>query len=708
MILLCLKLYHTKRRMFEMEMPEFRKNYLENIKAVAAVENTDTAEAFVQVTCDCLVRGELFDDYEISYYDDLVKRRKFRIDAYSYNDYDKFMSLIISDFIGDAEHGRLTLTEANTLFSRLSVVVEESFSGKLKDIVEISTPAYDLVDLLFTKRSEIRKLKFYIITDKEMSEKIGTIEEKTIHDIQCEYHVWDIGRLHRLLDSEDGHEPVEIALDSLVENGLPCLVASNVEIEHCNCYLCVLPGELLANIYDTYGSRLLEGNVRTFLSARGNVNKSIRRTILGNEKNMFFAYNNGIAATASEVRIKTIMGQPHLTYVKNLQIVNGGQTTASLSNTRYKDKAKLDGIYVQMKLTVVEDINLANEIIPNISRCSNSQNKVSEADFFSNHEFNIRMQKISRQLYAPAALGVQYETHWFYERARGQYENEQSKMTPSQKKHFVLVNPKTQLFDKTTLAKVENAWRGFPHTASAGAQKSFKKWAETIVDEWNKHSDVFNDLYFKNLVSVLIIFRFLEKAIPKQNWYESGYRANIIVYTIAYLNVKITEQFPGKMLDRNSIWQMQRLDDNLETLLIAIAKHIFEFITDDRRPVMNVTEWCKRIDCWEQCKKLSFQLSSDVETHLAYINDVATDVRASKKEQKIQNGIDCQLEVVQKGSDYWKRLAAFILQKRILTEKEMGILQSALSIDRGKLPSDKQSAVILQILEKARDEGFTE
>lgn len=691
-----------------MDLSDFRKDYLENVKAVAAVDNIGTAEAFVQTTCDNLVAGDIFDDYEISYYNDIVKRKRLRVDAYSYDDYDKSMSIVIADFWGASENVHLTQTDAKSLFGKLAATVSESFSGKLKDIVEISTPTYDLVDLLYSKRQEIRKLKFFIVTDKEMSGTISSFENSEINQIPCEYHLWDIVRLNRLLDSGDGHEPIEIAFDSIIPGGIPCLAASSVEMQHCKCYLSLLPGSVLADIYDVYGSRLLEGNVRTFLSARGNVNKGIRRTIMGNDKNMFFAYNNGIAATASEVKIKSTDGQPHIVYIKNLQIVNGGQTTASLSNTRFKDKASLDGIFVQMKLTVVDDKDTASEIIPFISRCSNSQNKVSEADFFSNHEFNIRMQKISRRLYAPATLGMQNETHWFYERARGQYENEQSKMTASQKRKFIQMNPKSQLFDKTMLAKIENAWRGFPHIASAGAQKSFKKWAETIVGEWEKNSDVFNDLYFKNLVSALIIFRYLEKTIPKQNWYESGYRANIIVYTISYLNYAVSKQYTGMLFDRNQIWQKQALGDTLENVLIQLSKFIFEYITSENRPVMNVTEWCKRIECWEKCKELNFSLPGCFQDYLIRDEDTKDAERDGRKDRKMVNGIECQLEVVQKGAEFWRRVALFMMNKKSLTEKEMDILQVAVMMDKGRAPSDKQSVIVLGILEKARDEGFNE
>lgn len=691
-----------------MELHEFRKDYLENIKAVAAAENEGTSASFVRVTCDDLVVGELFDDYELCYYTGTSSRRKYRVDSYSYDDYDKSMTMIIADYSGSEEPPRITLTEANTLFGRLKVFAEESIKGKLRDDIEISTPAYDLMDKLCSLKNEIRKLKFYIITDKEMSEKIGTFDENKVGKTPCEYHIWDIVRFYRMKGIGDGHEPVEINLTSIIPNGVPCLLASDVDIASCKCYLSVLPATFLADIYDLYGSRLLEGNVRTFLSARGNVNKGIRRTILSDEKNMFFAYNNGISATASEIQTNLIGGIPHIAYIKDLQIVNGGQTTASLSNTRFKDKASLDGIYVQMKLTVVDNSEIASDIIPNISRCSNSQNKVSEADFFSNHEFNIRMQKISRLLYAPAALGVQYETHWFYERARGQYENEQIKMTPSQKKQFALVNPKYQKFDKTTLAKLENSWRLFPHVASAGAQKSFKKWAEVVVAEWDKNSDVFNDLYYKNIVSLLIIYRTLEKAIPKQDWYESGYRANIIVYSISYIRHKVSEQFPDRSLDLNSIWAKQTLSSDFEKIVLDVAKNIFDCITDESRPVMNVTEWCKREACWEFCKHSNYLLPDTISKMLAYADDIKDEIKSSKKDRKMVNGIETQANVIRKGSKFWKELGGFMLARKLLNPKEMGILQTAVDMDKGKIPSEKQAVVLMGLLEKAKDEGFSE
>ena len=204
--------------------------------------------------------------------------------------------------------------------------------------------------------------------------------------------------------------------------------ACSAATEQYRSYLCVIPGTVLADIYDTYGSKLLEGNVRSFLSTKVAVNKKIRTTIL-NTPRMFFAFNNGVSATAMDVVIENTDHGRFITSVRDFQIINGGQTTASLSNARYKDKASLEGLYVQMKLTAIDEssVDEADELIRNISRSSNSQNKVSDADFFASHPFHRRMEQISRHIFAPAVGGAQYQTRWFYERARGQYLQEQRK-----------------------------------------------------------------------------------------------------------------------------------------------------------------------------------------------------------------------------------------------------------------------------------------
>ena len=693
-----------------MDLREFKKEFIDDVQVTAEAENTGSSEAFVQKTCELLYfYDELSEEHIHCYYEATVGRKKFKVDAYTSYDYDNVYTytLIISDYSGSIEESRLTKSEAEVLYSRLSTFIEECMTGRLKKEIDFSAPIYSLVDEIFSKQKEIRKFALYIVTDKLMSDRITELETKTINDIPCEYHIWDINRLYRLIDRGE-NENDEIVLSEFQVAGIPCLKATSVEIEHCVCYLCVLSGTLLADIFDKYGSKLLEGNVRTFLSVRGKVNKAIRATILSGQKNMFFAYNNGIAATASEICIENINGMPHIVSLKNLQIVNGGQTTASLSNTRYKDKASLDGIYVQMKLTVVDDPELSGEIIPNISKYSNSQNIVKDADFFSNHDFNRRMQKISRQLDAPAAPGFQYGTRWFYERARGQYENEQKKMTASEKRQFQIKNPKNQMFDKTMFAKLENSWLCLPHKVCMGAQINFNFWAERIENDWKLDSDIFNELYFKNVIALLIIYSFLSKQIPKEKWFRKAYKSSIIMYTMSFLSHKINNQFKGKTINRSVIWQNQKLDDVLESVLIEIAEIVHDFIMNAQRPVDSLLTWTKRTECWERCKSLPYELPKIFESILVTEEVINSAIAEGRKTHQSQSGIETQFEVKNYGVSFWKKVIDFVVEKRCLTPTEWSILKTVKNIERGFLPSEKQSAVILKILKKIRDEGFVE
>ncbi|HBL4134426.1 TPA: AIPR family protein, partial [Salmonella enterica subsp. enterica serovar Derby] len=338
------------------------------------------------------------------------------------------------------------------------------------------------------------------------------LESEDIDEIPTECQIWSIERLFNICSSDIGRNAVEIDFKEYTSNGISCLNASETITKDFRSFLCIIPGTVLADIYDKYGSLLLEGNVRSFLSTKVAVNKKIRTTIIDFPER-FFAYNNGISATAMNVQIESTSEGQRLIAAKDFQIINGGQTTASLSNARYKDKCNLNEVFVQMKLTVIEKIadEEAIKLIQDISRSSNSQNKVSDADFFSTHPFHVQMEHFSQKLYARAINGSQFDTKWFYERARGQYLQKQMRLTRAEKKKFLLQNPKNQLITKTDLAKVRNTWDGFPHIVSRGAQTNFIDFAEKTTKEWNKGEvDKFSDKYFQETVALLLIYKYME------------------------------------------------------------------------------------------------------------------------------------------------------------------------------------------------------
>jgi len=689
------------------ELSEYRKSFLESAKASAAGREDGFVASFVNEAASSLLEMGVIPDYELAFYTGSGQRNKrLRVDGYALDDYDWTVSLFIADFSGEEEPETITRTQANQVFDRLEAFIEEAMHGNLHSEMEISTPAYDLVDMLRVHKINIRKIRLFLLTDKIASERIESLPQSDIHGIPVEYHIWDTARFYRIYSSTSGRDELEIDLCQYLPHGVPCLEACSARTDTYRSYLCVLPGEVLADIYDKYGSRLLEGNVRSFLNTKVAVNKKIRETILRNPE-MFFAYNNGIAVTATEVEVKTEDDGLYITRVRDLQIVNGGQTTASISTARYRDKADISKIFVQMKLTEIEPTQ-AEIIIPNISRSSNSQNRVSEADFFSNHPFHIRMEQISRRMFAPAVGGAQHETHWFYERARGQYLQAQARITNTEKNKFLLQNPKGQLINKTDLAKFHNSWLGIPHKVSMGAQKNFLIFAERITEAWDKNDADFNDIFYQESVALALLFRHTERLVTGQSWYEKGYRANIVTYTIALLAYLIKRDFPDRSFDFQSLWKRQGISDSLERQMTILSKVVFDVLTAENRGIQNVTEWSKRETCWDRVRNLPLHLLPEAEEWVVDKEEVLSAARSAKREQKVISGIEAQIFVVNLGAKYWQDMLQWSSQKGLLVSQDEQIALTVAARMPAALPNSYQCKILQETRNKMLSEGFKE
>lgn len=418
---------------------------------------------------------------------------------------------------------------------------------------------------------------------------------------------------------------------------------------------------------------------------------------------MFIAYNNGLTVTAEKVTLSE--DKSHLLSITNMQIVNGGQTTASLFTTRAQEgKDKLKDVYVQVKLTVIPE-DKVEVVVPLISEYANTQNKVSAADFFSNHPFHLRIQDLSRRLIANPSTGNLRGTYWYYERTKGQYNDAMARLTKSEIGKFKLRNPKTQMFTKTDLAKFVLSWDKRPTDVSYGAQKCFAKFASEIGSSWEKKDTIYNELYFKELVAKAIIFRYLDNEIKKQAWY-GGFKANIVTFTIA----RFKEYLDSHNLTFNlqKLWDLQDLPSDIKSYLLAIAQEVNTCIQDTPNPSTNVTEWCKTQSCWENVKKLDVQPDFDLDQYCMWEDDRVSEGRVAASHQKMMNNIEKQKYVIETGCEYWKALAKWILEKKqSISDKESNILALACQFDRtGKIPSEKQCLVLLQLEDRMKQEGF--
>ena len=644
------------------------------------------------------------------------RSKKLRVDGYELDEVDDSIRLLIADFGGGEELETMTRTRADAIFAQLKTFVDESSSGKVwssslsesVQTMELSGTIERRHHLKVDGNRSVSRYRFYLITDAVLSDRVKDLPIDELDGVPIERHIWDIGRLKAVSSSILGTEELEIDFTEFAVGGFPCLRAS--QTKDYDGYLCVIQGDALAELYDRYGSRLLEGNVRSFLSTAVKINKGIQATIRA-EPDRFFVYNNGISATATSAVVKETAEGPMLLSAKYLQIVNGGQTTASLHVAKRKDHADLSAIYVPMKLSVVrpKDTDMLDEMIQKVAKYSNSQTKVSDADFFTNDPFHRAMERLSRSIPAPRVAGSTFNTFWFYERARGQYVNAQARMTIKEKKEFLLKHPRSQLMNKTDLAKFENSWRKLPHMVSRAAQKNFLCFAKYVGEEYGADGAKFdNEVFFKEVVAKAILFRFVEFMMTeaKKSWYGGGYRAQIITYTIAKLVSMIDEQAIGSALDLNSVWARQGVSPALSRQLECIAKSVSVVITTPPVANYDVGEWCKNEECWNKVQGISITLSGELRTELLSKSAIKCAHDDAAGLATIDAVINAVVEVFNLGqTGCWKRLSDWSRQYNCpLVGKEADLVRLA---SQGKwVPSDKQAAALMKVLSRIEQEGF--
>lgn len=682
----------------EQTVEEFFHDFRQEMLAGAEANSTYQLEAFLDAVTKELTETGFIEGFEHCHYRAV---RGMRVDGFWFND-EGALDVFVADFECRRELETLTRTEVEAAFKRLVKFFEASLQSSLEP--DVTTPEYGLVRQIADRNAALLQVNFFLLSERVLSDRFQAFPENTIGGIRTSYHIWDIARLQRQRSSRGHKEPLDIDFVELFGHGISCLPA-NLGSDSYQSFLIVMPATILAALYERYSVRLLEQNVRTFLQARAQVNKGIRATIL-NEPTMFFAYNNGITATAQNVETEATPSGLQITRMTDLQIVNGGQTTASLFHTQRRDKADLVNIFVQMKLSVI-DSEQSEMVVPRISEYANTQNRVNAADFFSNHPFHVRMAEFSRRIWAPAQPGAQRETKWFYERTRGQYIDAQAKLTAGEQKRFKAEYPKTQMFTKTDLAKYENVWDDHPKWVNLGSQKNFARYALRIGNEWDKSSDNINEQYFRRAISRSILFRATEKLVSSQSWYNGGYRANIVAYTLSMLG-EITKR-RNSTVNFQRIWNNQGIDEVLIRTIELVAKAVSDEITNPPQGISNISEWCKKEGCWirlvEKTDAIAGLLPEDFWRGLASNEDNQHEAKSARKVQKIDNDIEGQLQILAIPGVRWKMLCSQMSAKQLLTPKEIGIMNIAAQIPT-KIPSESQSRILVGILERCRSEGI--
>ena len=684
------------------ELDDFQRQFRSDILGGADAHGIIVVESFFDRVSELLQEAGETESGTRAYYEGRFEKKRLRVDGYGGdpNDADGVLCLILCEYFSEETVRTIGAVDIKPLFAMLTDFLRASRSLVFREGLEEASAGFGLADMIATRWPSITKIKLILLTNADSRAKADAFPAGAIDEKPITYNLWDLKRIRKFVEQGLSREDLKIDFLADFGAGIPILRASGGEAA-LDSYLAVIPGKQLAAIYDKWGARLLEANVRAFLQTKGGVNQGIRKTIL-EEPHMFLSYNNGIAATADAILVRQTEHGLEMVAADNLQIVNGGQTTASIHAARKLAGDKLNDIFVQMKLSVVPPERY-EEVVPRISEYANSQNKVSAADFFANHPFHIKVQEMSRRILAPAGERGYMETKWFYERARGQYADERSKLTVAQQKRFDASYPRPQFFTKTDLAKYENSFQCRPHIVSLGAQKNFGDFAKSMETRWGAEGAAITDSWFRRIVAKTIIFKSLEPLVSAALWYEGGYRANIVTYAIAKVVHDALKR--DKVIDFDRIWKVQVLPVELaDALLVAAAKAQF-VILNPVGSVRNLGEWAKKPACWKNLSDLSLSYDDGLNNVLIDIEEQRRRDRDERGDTEVDLGIANQTRVVSLGGTFWKYLLKFGSEKRALTEKEAQILKLCGDFP-SKFPSEQQCSKAIKILEKLERLGF--
>ncbi len=542
-----------------------------------------------------------------------------------------------------------------------SKATQEDYVTKLTDSAEIVGCAE-----IFGKnekfRENIKLVKIYVLTNGLFSGSFHSDKKLCGLPLNCE--VFDLNKLNQI--SEEMKQPITVDLESL-NYKLPYLQGAE-DNDLYQAYVTIVKGSLLADLYKIYKVRLMESNVRQFLQFSGKINKGIKETI-ETQPEMFLAFNNGIAATASDITFDKT--GKYIKTIKGLQIVNGGQTTASLYHVLDTNKdVDLDRVLVQMKISVIKDEARYDEIVSNISRCANTQNKVNESDFSANREELVRIETMSRCTMTEPSASHPTSTFWYFERAKGQYKNFRIKegYTRQAEAQFDMKYPKDQVFTKQDLAKYENCYGEKhykimiagkecddytgPHTVCLGNEKNYDVF---LRHNMPKLSDIDN-IYFEDLVAKAILFKEADRRYgTKQRGEVIGdLKKTVVPYAIALL-YKIT----NGGIDLYKIWIRQMVSPELSQFIYDLMKQINAYITSIEG-VSRYEELAKKKSFWEEIKshKWSYNLR-DIKKDLINPDNPPKRVSKTKEEQERILAEESRLLITNIPVEIWERISVW-------------------------------------------------
>jgi hypothetical protein len=535
-----------------------------------------------------------------------------RLSGYAISDEQDQLDLFVSLYEGVDELTPVPDADTKTAVEQCLRFLQLCAEGKLAPKLDPSDDVRSLAETLQEIYDGIEQVRVFVLTDRVAKAK--NFKTRDVGGKAVRLEVMDIERLHRHLS--EGKPRDELVVNFVETSGapLPCVYVPGEEGDY-DYALTAIPGEALRLLYEKFGARLLEANVRSFLSVKSKgVNAGIQGT-LRTAPGRFMAYNNGIVIVADEMKFgESEGGSIGIAWLKGLQIVNGGQTTASIyfAKRRYPE-TDLAKVRVPAKIIVMRESDPVKEeaLISDISRFANTQNTVKQSDLSANKPFHVEIEKLSLSVYCPDGVG-----RWFYERAAGSYNTMLARegTTPAKLRNLKEAIPPSRRVTKTDLARYLTAWDQKPDIVSLGSQKNFDRFMSALVPTDEGEPKLPNTADYKSMIAKAKLYRDAQKIIRPMF---QAFQANISAYTVSVVSQKV-----GLRLDLDRIWTRQAASPELLAQIAIWAKEVNDALHRTAGGRM-ISEWAKRPECRESVLGATFSEPAERIPELKTVSDTA-------------------------------------------------------------------------------------
>lgn len=588
---------------------EVQEEVKQRLQESGALIYLHQAQVFSEIVMGHMSEFGMTNDPELCHFEKMIGGANLKLSGYAVSDDATELDLFVSLYQGTNQLVTVTDAETTKAAEQCLRFLSEAAAGRLIKKIEEDEDAYPVIYTIQSCYGNLDQIRVFVLTDKVAKSKNFRSREVAGKTVKLE--IMDIERLHRHWSEGKPRDELIVRFDEVCGTPLPCVWVPG-EMSGYDYALTAIPGNALNFIYEKYGARLLEANVRSFLSVTGKVNRGIRDT-LKDDPERFMAYNNGVVIVADEAQIEiTTDGGPGILWLKGMQIVNGGQTTASIYFSKKKNPSiDLRKVRVPAKIIILKSTDSMTEegLISDISKFANSQNSVKQSDLSANKPFHVELEKLSLATYCPDGIG-----RWFYERAAGSYNVMLARegTSPARLKAARDAIPSSRKITKTDLAKFLNAWRQKPHLVSLGSQKNFDKFmAEFAALSGQENKAVSDANSYKEMIAIAILYKRTHAMVRPMFL---AFQGNVATYLISVLANQL-----GNRMDLEKIWLKQDISTQLKAQLQTWAFEVHDALQTSAQGRM-ISEWAKKEECWDSISKIVLSKPSEDIFELKQVN----------------------------------------------------------------------------------------